>query len=130
MGLAAYIERVDKEAIQDDQVVDFQIDRSRWDSKEVMYWRKFSDLHGWMNKKYVEFGGKYPDFNGPSIIITKDLLIQLKNDIKSESVEKTVGFFYGEMTQEKWYTLEEDIDSLLLMLENNPHHKFYYFASY
>jgi len=130
MGLDAYINRVNKEAIPDDQVVDFNIDHDCWVTNEVMYWRKFSDLQGWMQKEYMSLGGTDPEFNCSSLLVTSDMLERLRLDIKSNSIGKTTGFFFGEMTEEKWKVLDKNIDTLIFMIENTPQHKFYYSAWY
>lgn len=52
--------------------------------RELCYWRKHPDLHGWMRNLYYEKGGT-GDFNGHSIVLTKENVLQLRKDIENEN---------------------------------------------
>ena len=64
--------------------------------KEIAYWRKHPDLHGWMQKLYEEKGGEDKSFNGDVVVLTIADLDRLEDDILGENLPKTTGFFFGE----------------------------------
>ena len=37
-------------------------------AKEIAYWRKHPDLHGWMENLYREKGGREKSFNGDLVV--------------------------------------------------------------
>ena len=63
--------------------------------KEIAYWRKHPDLHGWMENLYREKGGK-ETFNGDPVVLTLADLDRLEEDILRKNLPKTSGFFFGE----------------------------------
>ena len=64
--------------------------------KEIAYWRKHPDLHGWMENLYREKGGKENSFNGDPLVLTLEDLDRLEEDILRKNLPKTSGFFFGE----------------------------------
>ena len=60
------------------------------------YWRKHPNLHGWFEQLYMEKGGQDPDFNCCWVEISLSDLDQLEEDVKSNSLPETEGFFFGE----------------------------------
>ena len=65
-------------------------------AKEIAYWRKHPDLHGWMQKLYEEKGGEDKSFNGDPVVLTLADLDRLEDDILGENLPETTGFFFGE----------------------------------
>jgi hypothetical protein len=65
-------------------------------AKEIAYWRKHPDLHGWMENLYREKGGREKSFNGDLVVLTLADLDRLEEDILRKNLPKTTGFFFGE----------------------------------
>jgi hypothetical protein len=65
-------------------------------AKEIAYWRKHPDLHGWMENLYREKGGREKSFNGDLVVLTLKDLDRLEEDILRKNLPKTTGFFFGE----------------------------------
>jgi hypothetical protein len=78
--------------------------------REIAYWRKHPNLHGWMQRLWVrkinerlgprdKSGWSDPDrageFNGVELELTWDDLEQLEQDIRSKNLPDTSGFFFG-----------------------------------
>jgi len=66
-------------------------------SDELHYWRKHSNLHGWMQRLYAEKGGdpNPSSFNLTPVQLTLEDLDRLESDIKGEALPETTGFFFG-----------------------------------
>ena len=62
--------------------------------REIAYWRKHPNLHGWMQRLW-ESRGNSGDFNGDELELTWDDLEQLEQDIRSKNLPGTAGFFFG-----------------------------------
>ena len=70
---------------------------NNWDnSREIAYWRKHPNLHGWMQQLWLSQGHS-GDFNGDEVELTWADLDRLEQDIKNGSVSEldTQGFFFG-----------------------------------
>ena len=67
---------------------------------EIAYWRKFHQLHGWMEKLYRQKGGG-GDFNCDSVRLMPVDLLQLALDAE-KGLPSVVGLFFGngEWTEE------------------------------
>ena len=79
--------------------------------REIAYWRKHPNLHGWMQRLWVrknnERLGPYdksgwwsePDrageFNGVELELTWEDIEQLELDVRSKNLPGTTGFFFG-----------------------------------
>ena len=75
--------------------------------KEIAYWRKHPDLHGWMEGLYREKGGEEESFNGSVLVLTLEDLDRLEEDILRKNLPKTSGFFFGQSDDEiSLYDLE------------------------
>ena len=63
---------------------------------EIAYWRKHNRLEGWMSDLYYE---KNPDdkdtFNCKEVLLTREDLSKLENDIVNRHLPETSGFFFG-----------------------------------
>lgn len=62
--------------------------------KELWYWRKHHDLHGFMESLYRSRGGK-DDFNLEFVRLTLEDLDKLAKTVKEYRLPATVGFFFG-----------------------------------
>jgi hypothetical protein len=73
--------------------------------REIAYWRKHPNLHGWMQRLWVrktnEAGivdddpDRAGEFNGVELELTWDDLEQLEQDIRDKNLPDTSGFFFG-----------------------------------
>lgn len=70
--------------------------------REIAYWRKHPNLHGWMNKLWTERGGR-GDFNGDELELTWDDLERLEYVVKHRELPSTTGFFFGEDADDYYY---------------------------
>lgn len=75
--------------------------------KELAYWRKHPNLHGWMEQLYREQGGE-GDFNGDELELTWEDLMQLEEDIQEGRLPSTTGFFFGDASDD--YYKEQDLE--------------------
>ena len=64
---------------------------------EIMYWRKHSNLEGWMANLYNGRGGK-GDFNCVELKLTECDIDRLERDFRS--LESASGFFWGQSRPE------------------------------
>lgn len=65
-------------------------------SREIMYWRKHPNLHGWMEELYYEKQGENDSFNCTPVELTSEDLDLLEKDILENRLPHTDGFFFGE----------------------------------
>jgi hypothetical protein len=82
--------------------------------KKIAYWRKHSDLQGWMENKYVQAcmsdDVALDIFNCRTLRLDEEDLDELEQDCLEENLPETVGFFFGK-------TCEEDIKDTLLFID-------------
>ena len=71
--------------------------------KELMYWRKHPNLHGWMENLWQRKGcpgldsdSDYQAFNGVELELTWEDLMELEYDIAHKALPSTQGFFFGD----------------------------------
>lgn len=62
--------------------------------REIAYWRKHPNLHGWMNRLW-ESRGNSGEFNGDELELTWEDLDQLEQAIRNKKLPGTSGFFFG-----------------------------------
>ena len=77
--------------------------------REIAYWRKHPNLHGWMEQLYRARGGKAEMFNGVELELTYDDILKLEEDINNGIVSSlnTRGFFFGDPSDD--YYREQDL---------------------
>jgi len=85
---------------------------SRWDTaeseqRELAYWRKHPNLHGWMEELYRARGGDAEMFNGVEVELTWEDLEDLETNIVHSNLPNTRGFFFGDNADE--YYREQDL---------------------
>jgi hypothetical protein len=97
MGLDQYAVVVDKEADINDPDVE---------KTEIAYWRKHPNLQGWMEELYHLSGGN-GEFNCAHVEIEESDLDRLKEDVESETLPETTGFFFG--SNSDLYNKEKDL---------------------
>jgi len=81
------------------------INPSVTEPREIAYWRKHPNLHGWMQRLWVrktnEAGivddnpDRAGEFNGVELELTWEDLEQLEQDIRNKNLPNTSGFFFG-----------------------------------
>ena len=86
------------------------------EQRELAYWRKHPNLHGWMEQLWEAKGRpgiidtSYQDvmFNGVEVELTWDDLDQLEEDIKNGRLPSTTGFFFGDNSDD--YYQSQDLE--------------------
>ena len=63
--------------------------------KELAYWRKHPNLHGWFHREW-ESQGNTGDFNGDQLEIDWAMLERLESAVVNGELPGTSGFFFGE----------------------------------
>jgi hypothetical protein len=74
--------------------------------RELAYWRKHPNLHGWMHRLWNQKGFK-GDFNGDELELTREDLDALEQDVVEGNLPGTSGFFFGSDADE--YYREDDL---------------------
>ena len=64
--------------------------------REIAYWRKHPNLHGWMETLAEQKKLKYDTFNGVEMELTAEDLDALERDVKKRQLPATRGFFFGD----------------------------------
>jgi hypothetical protein len=82
MGLDMYAYTTDKAGQEDT-------------ARELAYWRKHPNLHGWMERLAESKNLDYGSFNGVELELTWEDLDQLEQDIRNKKLPDTSGFFFG-----------------------------------
>lgn len=79
--------------------------------REIAYWRKHPNLHGWMERLYME---KEPgahletSFNGVELELTWEDLDRLEQAVTAGALPTTTGFFFGNDSDE--YYQQQDLE--------------------
>ena len=82
--------------------------------RELAYWRKHPNLHGWMEElwkyKMAEQGKSFKDhtFNGIELELTWQDLDELETDVKEHKLPSTSGFFFGDDASDHYQ--EQDLE--------------------
>ena len=71
--------------------------------KELAYWRKHSNLHGWFLQEWLDQGNT-GDFNGDQLEIDWAMLERLEYDIVNGELPATSGFFFGDGADDYYRT--------------------------
>ena len=100
MGLDMYAYTCDAEEIKDQQV-DIQLYDDDGNQlianldREFAYWRKFNNLHGFMESLYKRKGGKDEDFNCNIVRLMPEDIDVLESLATLKALPPTEGFFFG-----------------------------------
>ena len=62
--------------------------------RELAYWRKHPNLHGWFHQLWNEKGNS-GSFNGDELELNWDDLDRLEQAVKNSELPDTSGFFFG-----------------------------------
>ena len=82
--------------------------------RELAYWRKHPNLHGWMEQLWIRKGGSNEgsswgtNFNGIELELTHADLDELERAITHGQLPATRGFFFGDGADE--YYREQDLE--------------------
>jgi hypothetical protein len=106
MGLDMYAYSANKAGAQTEywdnsNIIDGEVVSTCTKPKEIMYWRKHPNLHGWMECLWERKGrpGAERDvdtFNGIELELTWEDLMELEYDIAHKALPSTQGFFFGD----------------------------------
>ena len=106
MGLDMYAYSANKAGVQTEywensNIIDGEVVSTCTKPKEIMYWRKHPNLHGWMENLWQRKGrpGAESDadiFNGIELELTWEDLMELEYDIAHKALPSTTGFFFGD----------------------------------
>lgn len=100
MGLDMYAYSCDAKDIGDQQV-DIKITDEEGNYiipsffREFGYWRKFNNLHGWMEQLYRNKGGTDPSFNCVVVRLMPEDIDILESMASLKALPPTQGFFFG-----------------------------------
>ena len=114
MGLDCYVQ-YDSKVEGSDEV----------EALEVWYGRKENEIHGWMQRKSgVEAG----DFNCERLYLTREMMVELKEDFRLGLLTPTSGFFFGAGSEAEWVgqKVNQIVDVVNKCLDNGL--KPYYFS--
>jgi hypothetical protein len=70
--------------------------------REIAYWRKHPNLHGWMEKLAQDKGLSYDTFNGIEMELTYEDLDELERAVTHSQLPATGGFFFGNNADEHY----------------------------
>jgi len=106
MGLDMYAYSANKAGAQSEYwdngaIIDGEFKSTCTKPKEIMYWRKHPNLHGWLENLWERKGrpGAESDadtFNGIELELTWEDLMELEYDIAHKALPSTQGFFFGD----------------------------------
>ena len=71
--------------------------------REIAYWRKHPNLHGWMEKLAEQKKLSYDSFNGIEMELTAEDLDELEKAVKKRRLPATSGFFFGDNSDQYYY---------------------------
>jgi hypothetical protein len=71
--------------------------------REIAYWRKHPNLHGWMEKLAEQKKLSYDSFNGIEMELTAEDLDALEYAVKKRQLPATSGFFFGNNSDQHYY---------------------------
>jgi hypothetical protein len=75
--------------------------------RDIAYWRKHPNLHGWMAQRWLQREGnelrETDNFNGIEFELTADDLDDLEYVVKKRRLPATSGFFFGDNADQHYY---------------------------
>jgi hypothetical protein len=116
LDMYAYVGRPGQQDEYNRQDGDWDPDTKEWKTsgpvakpRQIAYWRKHPNLHGWMEKLAEAKGLEYDSFNGIELELTWGEIDMLEQDIKNGNLAKldTTGFFFGKPSDS--YYKEQDL---------------------
>jgi hypothetical protein len=71
--------------------------------REIAYWRKHPNLHGWMERLAEQKKLSYDSFNGIEMELTAEDLDELERAVTHRQLPSTRGFFFGDNSDQHYY---------------------------
>lgn len=96
------------------------------EGQEVAYFRKHSDLHGWLTEKWLERHPEETDFNTSYMEITPELLSQMADYANQSEHEHHQGFFWGQSYDSDWERTKEVCEQIKDILDEGR--KVFYYS--
>jgi hypothetical protein len=78
------------------------------EQREIAYWRKHANLHGWMERLAERKNLNYSTFNGVELELSWQDLDELEGAVKQKRLPPTQGFFFGDGADDVYYN--DDLD--------------------
>jgi hypothetical protein len=113
MGLDMYAYAAARAGQQDEyneQEGDWNLETREWVTKdllpkprEIAYWRKHPNLHGWMERLAESKNLEYGSFNGIELELTWQDIEDLEQAVTHKQLPSTSGFFFGSDADELYY---------------------------
>jgi hypothetical protein len=113
MGLDMYAYAAARAGQQDEyneQEGDWNLETREWVTKdllpkprEIAYWRKHPNLHGWMERLAESKNLDYGSFNGVELELTWADIDALEQAVTHKQLPATTGFFFGSDADELYY---------------------------
>lgn len=93
------------------------------DACEIFYFRKHSDLHGWLRDQWLKLKENKEktsdDFNCVNFQLNSKLIDKMEKYAKKKTHTKYSGFFWGSSDEDDWVrTIEECIPRLRQEIED------------
>ena len=114
MGLDQYAYRVRKGIIKPGTDIN-KLDIPSEELEKIAYWRKHPNLHGWMERLYVDKGGE-DMFNCEFVQLNEDELVKLQEDILMDALDEAVGPFWGDDADNQYR--KSDLDFIKVALDS------------
>jgi hypothetical protein len=76
--------------------------------REIAYWRKHPNLHGWMEQLAKNKNVEYGTFNGVELELTWQDLDELERAVTHDQLPSTQGFFFGNESDD--FYKEQDLE--------------------
>jgi len=77
-------------------------DSEQCGQREIAYWRKHPNLHGWMERLAQEKNVDYDSFNGVELELTWEDLEALEQAVHDNALPATTGFFFGQNSDDEY----------------------------
>jgi hypothetical protein len=102
MGLDQYAYSAARAGQWDDYHAEWnRPERSVAQPRELAYWRKHPNLHGWFRALWNEKGNS-GSFNGDELELTWNDLDRLEQAVRSSELPGTEGFFFGDSRDDEY----------------------------
>ena len=70
--------------------------------REIAYWRKHPNLHGWMQRLAESKNLEYDSFNGVELELAWEDLEALEQAVTHKQLPSTSGFFFGQDSDDEY----------------------------
>jgi len=108
MGLDMYAYVATKPGAQEEYYEEVNANGTATQPRELAYWRKHPNLHGWMEQLYRSKGGDVDSFNGVELELTWQDIDLLEQAILNNQLPSTKGFFFGNPADD--YYQQQDLE--------------------